>query len=220
MQVRASTKFIKVGYLLCILVVAIAIAAVLKTMGPFDDRLWWLEIVPAFLMIILITRHLKRLLVKLEITSDHVRYESGLFSKMTRTEDVTKLQDVQVHQTLGQRMMGIGDLSFETAGASSPIVMHSIDQAAGRGGIIFCRWRRRSGCGRMRARGRRTERCSIWGPGFLGTCGQFPRTSADALVGLPLGAPIQSRTRGSGADEGVRPTSRLSLEPVAAHPHP
>jgi len=126
MQIRASTKFIKLGYILCLLI-AIAIAVVMKTMTPVDDRLWWLEIVPAFLMILLIMRHLKRLLVKLEITSDHVRYESGLFSKMTRTEDVTKLQDVQVHQSLGQRMMGIGDLSFETAGASSPIVMHSID---------------------------------------------------------------------------------------------
>jgi uncharacterized membrane protein YdbT with pleckstrin-like domain len=126
MQIRASTKFIKLGYIVC-LVIAIAIAVVMKTITPVDDRLWWFEIVPAFLMILLIMRHLKRLLVKLEITSDHVRYESGLFSKMTRTEDVTKLQDVQVHQSLGQRMMGIGDLSFETAGASSPIVMHSID---------------------------------------------------------------------------------------------
>lgn len=127
MQLRSSTKFIKLGYILCLLV-AIAIAVVLKTMGPFDDRLWWLEIVPAFLIIVLLTRHFKRLLVKLEITSDHVRYQSGLFSKTTRTEDVTKLQDVQVHQTLGQRMMGIGDLYYETAGSQSPIVMHSIDK--------------------------------------------------------------------------------------------
>lgn len=127
MQIRASTKFIKLGYILFILV-AIAIAAVLKTMGPFDARWWWSEVVPGFLIFVLLIRHLKRMLVKLEITGDHVRYESGLFSKMTRTEDVTKLQDVQVHQSLAQRMAGIGDLSFETAGASSPIVMHSIDK--------------------------------------------------------------------------------------------
>jgi len=106
---------------------AVAIAGYLKSTGPTDEHFWWLLIVPAFLMVLLVMRHLKRLLVKLEITADHVRYESGLFSKMTRTEDVTKLQDVQVHQSLGQRMMGIGNLSFETAGASSPIVMHSID---------------------------------------------------------------------------------------------
>jgi len=126
MQLRSSTKFIKLGYVFCLLL-AVAIAGYLKSTGPTDEHFWWLLIVPAFLMVLLVMRHLKRLLVKLEITADHVRYESGLFSKMTRTEDVTKLQDVQVHQSLGQRMMGIGNLSFETAGASSPIVMHSID---------------------------------------------------------------------------------------------
>jgi uncharacterized membrane protein YdbT with pleckstrin-like domain len=127
MQIRASTKFIKLGYVFC-LAMAVGIGAFLKATGPTDAHFWWVLIVPAFLLIILMMRHMKRLLVKLEITTDHVRYESGLFSKMTRTEDVTKLQDVQVRQTLPQRMMGIGDLSFETAGASSPIVMHSIDQ--------------------------------------------------------------------------------------------
>ena len=110
------------------LALAVGIAAYLKSTGPTDEHFWWLLIIPAFLMILLIMRHMKRRLVKLEITTDHVRYESGLFSKMTRTEDITKLQDVQVRQSLGQRMMGIGNLSFETAGASSPIVMHSIDK--------------------------------------------------------------------------------------------
>jgi uncharacterized membrane protein YdbT with pleckstrin-like domain len=127
MQLRASTKFIKLGYVLC-LMLALAIAVYLKETGPADVRLWWLEIVPGFLMILVLTRHIKRRLVKLDIVGDRVRYESGFFSKMTRTEEVIKLQDVQVHQTLGQRMVGIGDLSFETAGGSSRIVMPSIDR--------------------------------------------------------------------------------------------
>jgi uncharacterized membrane protein YdbT with pleckstrin-like domain len=126
MQVRSSTKFIKVGYVLC-LIVAAAIAAYLKSTGPADDRYWWVLIVPGFLMILLLMRHIKRRAIKLDIVGDRVRYESGFLSKMTRTEDVIKLQDVQVHQTLGQRMAGIGDLSFETAGGSSRIVMRSID---------------------------------------------------------------------------------------------
>jgi hypothetical protein len=102
MQVRSSTKFIKLGYLLC-LVMAIAIAAYLKSTGPVDDRYWGLLIVPAFFLIVLMMRHIKRRMVKLDIVGDRVRYESGFLSKMTRTEDVIKLQDVQVHQTLGQR---------------------------------------------------------------------------------------------------------------------
>jgi uncharacterized membrane protein YdbT with pleckstrin-like domain len=126
MQLRASTKFIKLGYVFC-LAMAVGIAAYLKSTGPTDEHFWWVLIVPAFLMVILMMRHIKRRMIKLDIIGDRVRYESGFFSKMTRTEEVIKLQDVQVHQTLGQRMMGIGDLSFETAGGSSRIVMRSID---------------------------------------------------------------------------------------------
>jgi uncharacterized membrane protein YdbT with pleckstrin-like domain len=126
MQIRASTKFIKLGYVFC-LAMAVGIAAFLKSTGPTDEHFWWVLVVPAFLMVILMMRHLKRRMIKLEILGDRVRYESGFFSKMTRTEQVIKLQDVRVDQTLGQRMMGIGDLSFETAGGASRIVMHSID---------------------------------------------------------------------------------------------
>jgi membrane protein YdbS with pleckstrin-like domain len=126
MQIRASTKFIKLGYLLCLLIAA-AIAVYLKSIGPPEDRYWWLLLVPGLLLLVLVTRHIRRRMIKLDIIGDRVRYESGFLSKMTRTEDVVKLQDVQVHQTLGQRIVGVGDLSFETAGGSSRIVMYSID---------------------------------------------------------------------------------------------
>jgi uncharacterized membrane protein YdbT with pleckstrin-like domain len=115
------------GYTLC-LILAAAIAVYLKSIGPEDVRLWWLLILPGFLIVIVMTRHFKQRLIKLEVFSDRVRYESGFFSKTTRTEQVIKLQDVRVDQTLGQRIMGIGDLSFETAGGSSRIVIRSIDR--------------------------------------------------------------------------------------------
>ena len=127
MQIRPSIKLIKFGYILCLLL-AVAIAVYLKQTGPADERSWWLLIIPGLLILVLVTRHIKRRLTKLEIINDRVRYESGFFSKMTRTEEVIKLQDVRVDQTLGQRMIGVGDLSFETAGGSSRIVMPSIDR--------------------------------------------------------------------------------------------
>jgi uncharacterized membrane protein YdbT with pleckstrin-like domain len=127
MQIRSSTKFIKLGYAFC-LILALAIVGYVKSTGPVDQRLWWLLILPAFLLIVVMSRHVKRRLTKLEILGDRVRYQSGFFSKMTRTEEVIKLQDVRVDQSLGQRIVGIGDLSFETAGGSSRIVMPSIDR--------------------------------------------------------------------------------------------
>ncbi len=126
MQLRSSTKFIKMGYVLC-LMMAVAIAVYLQSGAPKDTRLWGAMIVPAFLLIVLMMRHMKRMMTKLEIMGDRVRYESGFLSKTTRTEALVKIQDVRVDQTLGQRMIGVGDLSFETAGGSSRIVMNSID---------------------------------------------------------------------------------------------
>jgi len=128
MLLRPSIKLVKFGYVLC-LMLALGIAVYLKATGPEDVRLWWLLIVPGFLLIVVVSRHIKRRLVKLEVIGDRLRYEKGFFSKTTRTDEVIKLQDVRVDQTLGQRMIGVGILSFETAGASSRIVMPSIDRA-------------------------------------------------------------------------------------------
>jgi len=126
MQLRASTKFIKLGYVLC-LMLALAIAVYIEaTARPVEW--WYLMIVPAILTFVVITRHVERMRMKLEITGDRLRFESGFLSKTTRTMELVKVQDVRVDQTLGQRMVGIGDLSFETAGEASRIVMRSIDR--------------------------------------------------------------------------------------------
>jgi uncharacterized membrane protein YdbT with pleckstrin-like domain len=106
---------------------AVAIAVYLKSTGPADVRMWGILIVPAFLAMIVIARHIERLRTKLEVFSDHLRYESGFFSKTTRSEELVKVQDVRVDQTFGQRMAGLGDLSYETAGGSSRVVIRSID---------------------------------------------------------------------------------------------
>ena len=126
MELRTSVKIIKFGYLLCV-VVAIGIAVYLSAIHNDDQRMWALLAIPALGIIILAIRHTRRLLIKLTILEDRLRYEAGLLSKSTRTMELTKIQDVRVDQTLGQRMLDIGDLSLETAGESSRIVMRSID---------------------------------------------------------------------------------------------
>ena len=126
MELRTSVKIIKFGYLICVLV-AIGIAVYLSAIHNQDQRMWALLAIPALGIIILSIRHTRRLLIKLTILDDRLRYEAGLLSKSTRTMELTKIQDVRVDQTLGQRMLDIGDLSLETAGESSRIVMRSID---------------------------------------------------------------------------------------------
>jgi membrane protein YdbS with pleckstrin-like domain len=126
-QLRPSIKLIKLVYIVS-LIAAVAIAGYLLSMHDRDDRLWALLLIPAVAILFAAIRHARRRLIKLTVLEDRLRYEAGLFSKTTRTIELAKVQDVRVDQTLGQRLLNIGDLSLETAGGTSRIVMESIDR--------------------------------------------------------------------------------------------
>jgi membrane protein YdbS with pleckstrin-like domain len=126
-QIRTSVKTIKIGYIACLLA-AIGIAAYLPAIHNQDERMWALLALPALAALYLVIRHIRRRMVKLTIADDRLRYEAGFISKTTRTMEITKVQDVRVDQTVGQRMLNIGNLSLETAGETSRIVMPSVDR--------------------------------------------------------------------------------------------
>jgi len=126
MLLRPSIKLIQAEYVFCV-VLALAIGGYMLAKPDHPPYTVWLFAVPALLFLRTLLRHLQRRLVKLEVLGDHLRWESGLFSKTTRNIELLKVQDVRVDQTFGQRMLNIGDLSLETAGQGSSIVMRSID---------------------------------------------------------------------------------------------
>jgi uncharacterized membrane protein YdbT with pleckstrin-like domain len=127
MQVRPSLKFIKLSYLLG-LILALAIGVYIGAGSNPPAYTIWLLAVPAVILILALSRHVRRRLVTLTVQGDLLRYEEGLFSKTTRSVELSKVQDVRVDQSLGQRMAGIGDLSLETAGGGSRIEIQSIDR--------------------------------------------------------------------------------------------
>jgi len=126
-QISASVKTIQIGYVVCLLA-AIGIAGYLRAIDNQDERMWALLALPALAALYFMGRHIQRRLVKLTILDDRLRYEAGFLSKTTRTMELSKVQDVRVDQTMGQRMLNIGNLSLETAGESSRIVMPSVDR--------------------------------------------------------------------------------------------
>ncbi len=127
MQLRPSLKFVKLSYVAC-LVLAVAIGVYLYVDPNHPDFAVWALVLPAVLLIFVAIRHIQRRMVKLTILGDRLRYESGLFSKSTRTIELVKVQDVRVDQSIGQRMVNIGTLSLETAGGTSRIEIESIDR--------------------------------------------------------------------------------------------
>jgi len=128
MQVRQSLKGVKIAYVLITLLAAAIAAYWLGASDPPEVPLWAPMLAPAALLLLTAIRHLRRRTTSLDVQGDRLRYESGLFSKTSRIMEVAKVQDVRFDQTLGQRMINTGDLSLETAGESSRIVMPSIDR--------------------------------------------------------------------------------------------
>ena len=127
MQLRQSLKAIKLGYLLC-LAAELAILIYWNVAKPETDiPLSAPLLIPLVFALFIAIRHVRRRMTLITVSGDHVRYEFGLVAKTTRTVELMKVQDVSVRQTLGQRLLNIGDISLETAGAHSPIVMTSID---------------------------------------------------------------------------------------------
>jgi membrane protein YdbS with pleckstrin-like domain len=126
MEVRQSLKAVKAAYLLCLLT-ELALAGSWWYFQP-DLTFWAVAPIPLVMAAFVVIRHIQRRMTRITISSDRLHYESGLFSKATRTVELVKVQDVRVNQTITQRIFNIGDVSLETAGSSSRIEMQSIDR--------------------------------------------------------------------------------------------
>jgi len=123
MIIRPTVKFIYVGYVATI----VAIGGIVAAVGRLEWPTWvaWASLV---LILWPIKRHVGNRLMKMTILDDKLRYESGALGKTTRTILISRVQNLTVHQTIGQRIFGVGDLSIETAGESSRLTIPSIDR--------------------------------------------------------------------------------------------
>jgi len=131
MIIRPTMKFIYLGYLLVVLIVVASVVALMRIQMPPDvPPPWqtWIPWLPVLLLLWPVKRHLRNRLTKMTILDDKLRYERGLLSRTTRTILISRVQDVTVHQRVGQRIFDVGDLSIETAGESSRETIFNIDR--------------------------------------------------------------------------------------------
>jgi uncharacterized membrane protein YdbT with pleckstrin-like domain len=113
--VRPTTKLLKAGAVAAALAfIALEVWCLMSLNAAAGSSL--IMIAPALLLLWPAARAIRRKFSKLVITSDRLRYESGMTSKATRNLQLTKVQDIRVSQSLFQRMLNIGNISIETAG--------------------------------------------------------------------------------------------------------
>jgi uncharacterized membrane protein YdbT with pleckstrin-like domain len=123
--VHPTLKFVHAAYGA---VLVLIVGGIILQREFWKEAPWWSPLVLGVLLLWVATRHIKRLSMKLTVSSDKLRFETGILSKSTRTIQLPKVQDVRVDQSLSQRMAGVGTLSIETAGEASRLVIHDIDQ--------------------------------------------------------------------------------------------
>ncbi|MGA3324700.1 MAG: PH domain-containing protein [Terriglobia bacterium] len=131
MIIRPTMKFIYMGYAVVIVIVVASVVAMERIQMPSQIPLAlqpWLPWLPALLLLWPVKRHFRNRLTKMTILDDRLRYESGLLSRTTRTILISRVQDVTVHQRIGQRIFGVGDVSIETAGEASRETIFNIDR--------------------------------------------------------------------------------------------
>ena len=88
----------------------------------------WLLLIPALLFLYPLLGSLRRRFTKTTIAGDKLRYECGIFSKSSRTIQISKIQKVTLNQSRAQRLVGAGTLSIEMAGEAGPLVIADIDE--------------------------------------------------------------------------------------------
>jgi len=119
------------GYAVVLLIVAATVTAAISVQWPpwIPSPLQpWIPWLPALLLLWPLKCHLRNRLTMMTILDDKLRYETGLLNKTTRTILISRVQDLEVHQRVGQRIFGVGDLSIETAGETSRLTICEIDR--------------------------------------------------------------------------------------------
>ena len=125
LTLQPTNKWIRIQYWTVFLVLCVCIGLYVN---KFENRVSpWLLIVPALPLFFPVRGQLRRRFTKVTLAGGKLRYESGAFSKTTRTIPVSKIQDVRAEQTFAQRIVGIGDVTIETAGEAGVLEIANID---------------------------------------------------------------------------------------------
>jgi uncharacterized membrane protein YdbT with pleckstrin-like domain len=125
--IRPSIKGIILWYVLSVLLL-VAIVVFMQTRDFKPVELWALLILPLAIDLWASMKHIRLNARRLTLQQGILRYEDGLVSKTQRNIILDKIRDVSMSQTLGQRLVGVGDLSVEALGESGNITLENVDR--------------------------------------------------------------------------------------------
>jgi len=121
---RIRPAFYSVG--VAYLVAAVCSLLVAGVIGHFGGPLWAVLVIAAAFFSIPFYRHVRRNRVIYTLTSTKIEIEFGLLSKTIRNIPLRNVQDVTTSATLGERLIGVGDVIIDSAAEAGKIPMRNI----------------------------------------------------------------------------------------------
>jgi len=82
---------------------------------------WVIAVVLVVFVILIFAGQIKRVQTTYSITNQRLTIETGLLTRELHETRLERVQNVNSHQTLSQRMLRVGSVDFDTAGAPSSI---------------------------------------------------------------------------------------------------
>jgi uncharacterized membrane protein YdbT with pleckstrin-like domain len=124
--IRPSMKPTRAGYTVVFTVIFLSVLAYTnsESLGKLTP---WVLAAPPLLLILPVKSHLLRKFTSMTISASRLHFETGVVTKSSRIIEVSKVQDVRIDQTIGQRIWRTGDLSIESAGETSLLTIENID---------------------------------------------------------------------------------------------
>jgi putative membrane protein len=103
--------------------------------GGSDISATWFAVATAIgLVLTYVIGWIKRQTTRYLVTDRRIHIRTGLMSRNERTTHVDRVQNVNLRQTIFQRMLGIGDVDWDTAGtdaADADFTFRGVDDPSG-----------------------------------------------------------------------------------------
>jgi uncharacterized membrane protein YdbT with pleckstrin-like domain len=100
--------------------IPIAVWVVIDLAGQSVSATWFGAATLVLLVLTYVSGWVLRVTTRYLVTDRRIQIRSGIATRRERTTHIDRVQNVNLTQTLPQRILGIGDVDWDTAGTEAP----------------------------------------------------------------------------------------------------
>jgi uncharacterized membrane protein YdbT with pleckstrin-like domain len=110
--------------------IPIAVWVILDVAGHHEAATWFVLATVVLLVLTYAAGWIRRKTTRYLVTDRRIQIRTGIATRRERTTHVDRVQNVNLNQSIAQRILGIGDIEWDTAGTDGPdanFTFHGVD---------------------------------------------------------------------------------------------